>query len=137
MGQILTMVNDPIADMLTRLRNALTARKAEVDVPCTKVNLGIARVLRDEGYIQDFKTLDVAPARMIRAYLKYGPDGEKVITRIRRESRLSRRVYHGVNEIPRVQNGLGIAILTTSKGVLSDRECRRNRVGGELLCTVE
>lgn len=131
------MVNDPIADMLTRIRNSLRARKAEVDVPGTKVNLGIARVLRDEGYIQDFKPLDVAPRQFIRVYLKYGPDGEMVITGIRRESKLSRRVYHGVDELPRVRNGLGIAILTTSKGVLSDRECRRERTGGELLCTVE
>ena len=131
------MVNDPIADMLTRVRNALRARKAEVDVPGTKVNLGIARVLRDEGYVQDFKALDVAPRQLLRVYLKYGPDGEMVITGLRRESKLSRRVYRGVDEIPRVHNGLGIAILTTSKGILSDRECRRERTGGELLCTVE
>jgi len=131
------MVNDPIADMLTRIRNALKARKTRADVPCNKVNLGIARVLRDEGYIQDFKVLDTEPRREMRVFLKYGPDGEMVITGIRRVSKLSRRVYHGVDDIPRVRNGLGIAILMTSKGVLSDRECRRERVGGELLCVVE
>lgn len=131
------MVNDPIADMLTRIRNGLQARKAEVEVAGTKVTLGIARVLKDEGYILDYKSMEVPPRRLIRVYLKYGPDGEMVITRIRRESKLSRRLYRGVDEIPRVQNGLGVAILTTSKGVLSDRECRRQRVGGELLCTVE
>jgi len=130
-------VNDPIADMLTRIRNALKARKTEVEAAGTKTNLGIARVLRDEGYILDYKPVEVPPRRWVRVYLKYGPDGEMVISRIRRESKLGRRVYRGVDEIPRVQDGLGIAILTTSKGVMSDRECRRQRVGGELLCTVE
>lgn len=131
------MVNDPIADMLTRMRNALRARKAEVDVIATRINLGIARVLKDEGYIQDYKVVEAPPRRWIRLYLKYGPDGEMVVTSLRRESHLGRRVYRGVDEIPAVRNGLGIAILSTSKGVLSDRECRRQRVGGELLCTVE
>jgi small subunit ribosomal protein S8 len=131
------MVNDPIADMLTRIRNALRGRKAEVEVPGPRINLGIARVLKDEGYILDSKPVEVGPRRLLRVYLKYGPEGEMVITRLRRESRLSRRVYHGVDEIPRVRDGLGIAILSTSKGVLSDRECRRQRVGGELLCVVE
>ncbi|HUT34831.1 MAG TPA: 30S ribosomal protein S8 [Planctomycetota bacterium] len=131
------MVNDPIADMLTRIRNGLRSRKAEVEVPGPRINHGIARVLRDEGYILDYKPLEVGPQRLLRVYLKYGPDGEMVVTRIQRESRLSRRVYHGVDEIPRVRNGLGIAIVSTSKGVLSDRECRKQRVGGEVLCTVE
>ncbi|MBM4030215.1 MAG: 30S ribosomal protein S8 [Planctomycetes bacterium] len=130
------MVNDPISDMLTRVRNALKARKGEVEVLGTKPNVGVARVLKDEGYILDYKVLEVGPRRLLRVYLKYGPDGEMVITRLRRESKLSRRVYHGVADIPRVQNGLGVAILSTSKGILSDRECRRHRVGGELLCTV-
>mgnify|MGYP000097265630 CR=1 FL=1 len=130
------MVNDPIADMLTRMRNALRARKAEVEVPGTKVNIGIARVLRDEGYIADFKPMEAGPRRLLRVYLKYGPDGEMVVREIRRQSKLSRRVYRGVAEIPRVCNGLGIAILSTPRGILSDRECRRERVGGELLCTV-
>jgi len=131
------MVNDPIADMLTRVRNALAARKAEVEVPGPNINVGIARVLKDEGYILDYKAMEAGPRRLLRVYLKYGPDGEMVVTRLRRESRLSRRVYRGVAEIPRVQNGLGIAILSTSMGILSDRECRRHRVGGELLCSVE
>lgn len=131
------MVNDPIADMLTRVRNALRARKAETDVTATKVTLGIARVLKDEGYIQDYKVVEAPPRRWVRIYLKYGPHGEMVVTSLRRESKLGRRVYRGVDEIPRVQNGLGVAILSTSKGVLSDRECRRHRVGGELLCSVE
>ena len=131
------MMSDPIADMLTRIRNGLHRRKDAVDVLASKVNLGIARVLKDEGYVQDFKFMDVAAQGMIRVYLKYGPDGEMVIREITRRSKPSRRVYRGVGNLPRVLNGLGIVILSTPKGVLSDRECRRERVGGEVLCTVE
>lgn len=131
------MMSDPIADMLTRIRNGLHRRKDAVDVLASKVNLGIARVLKDEGYVQDFKFMDVTAQGMIRVYLKYGPDGEMVIREITRRSKPSRRVYRGVGNLPRVLNGLGIVILSTPKGVLSDRECRRERVGGEVLCTVE
>jgi small subunit ribosomal protein S8 len=130
------MMTDPIADMLTRIRNGLARRQAAVDVRASKVNLGIARVLKDEGYVSDFKVLDVGVQGAIRVYLKYGPEGEMVITEITRQSKPSRRIYRGVEEIPRVCNGLGIAVLSTPKGILSDRECRRERVGGELLCTV-
>lgn len=131
------MMTDPIADMLTRIRNALRTEKRTVEVPASKVNLGIARVLKDEGYVEDFRFLEVGPQGLVRVYLKYGPEGEMVITSLRRLSKPSRRVYRGVGELPRVRNGLGIAIVSTSKGVLSDRECRRERVGGEVLCTVE
>jgi len=131
------MMTDPIADMLTRIRNALRAEKQTVEVPASKVKLGIARVLKDEGYIRDFKFLDVGPQGILRIYLKYGPEGEMVITQLKRVSKPSRRVYRGVDELPRVRNGLGIAVVSTSKGILSDRECRRERVGGEVLCTVE
>jgi small subunit ribosomal protein S8 len=130
------MMTDPIADMLTRIRNALMVRKPTANVRASKVNLGIARVLKDEGYIEDFKFLETGPQGAIRIYLKYGPEGEMVITELKRESKPSRRVYRGVGEIPRVLAGLGIAILSTPKGILSDRECRRENVGGELLCTV-
>lgn len=130
------MMTDPISDMLTRVRNALGARKATVNVRASKMNLGIARVLKDEGYITDFKFMEVGPRGRIRVYLKYGPEGEMVITEITRQSKPSRRIYSGVAQIPRVRNGLGIAILSTPKGILSDRECRRERVGGELLCVV-
>jgi small subunit ribosomal protein S8 len=130
------MMTDPIADMLTRIRNGLLARKRDVEVDASKVNLGIARVLKDEGYVEDFKFLDVGVQGKIRVYLKYGPDGEMVITDIQRASKPSRRIYRGVDRIPRVRNGLGISIVSTSKGILSDRECRRERVGGEVLCTV-
>lgn len=131
------MMTDPIADMLTRIRNALRAEKQTVEVPASKVKLGIARVLKDEGYIRDFKFLEVGPQGILRIYLKYGPEGEMVITQLKRVSKPSRRVYCGVDELPRVRNGLGIAVVSTSKGILSDRECRRERVGGEILCTVE
>ena len=130
------MMTDPIADMLTRIRNALSVRRPSVDVRASKSNLGIARVLKSEGYIDDYKRMDTDVQGDIRVYLKYGPDDEDVITEIRRQSKPSRRVYRGVDDIPRVLNGLGIAILSTPKGVLSDRECRRERVGGELICTV-
>ena len=95
------------------------------------------RVLKDEGYISDFKVVDEGPHGFIRVYLKYGPEGEKVVTEITRVSKPSRRVYRGVEKLPRVRNGLGIAVVSTPKGILSDRECRRERVGGEVLCTVE
>ena len=130
------MMTDPIADMLTRIRNALAGHKPTTEVRASKVNLGIARALKDEGYIEDFKFLETGPQGMIRIYLKYGPEDEQVITKLQRASKPSRRVYTGVDKIPRVRNGLGIAILSTSKGILSDRECRRERVGGEVLCTV-
>jgi len=94
-------------------------------------------VLKDEGYINDFRLLDVGPQGILRIYLKYGPEGEMVITRIQRVSKPSRRVYRGVDDLPRVRNGLGIAVVSTSRGILSDRECRRERLGGEVLCTVE
>jgi len=131
------MMTDPIADMLTRIRNALRAEKQTVEIPASKVKVGIARVLKDEGYINDFRFLDVGPQGILRIYLKYGPEGEMVISRLQRVSKPSRRVYRGVDELPRVRNGLGIAVVSTSKGILSDRECRRERLGGEVLCTVE
>ena len=131
------MMQDLIADMLTRIRNGLHRRKTAVDVLACKVNLGIARVLKDEGYITDFKFVDEGPQGYIRVYLKYGPEDEMIVTAITRLSKPSRRVYRGVDDLPRVRNGLGIAVVSTPKGILSDRECRRERVGGEVLCTVE
>jgi small subunit ribosomal protein S8 len=130
------MMTDPIADMLTRIRNGLRVRKNAVDVRASKINLGIARVLKDEGYIRDFQVMATDAQGDIRVTLKYGPEGEKVIQEIKRASKPGRRLYRGVEDLPRVLGGLGISILSTPKGVLSDRECRRERVGGELLCTV-
>ncbi len=125
---------DTIADFLTRIRNALMVKKREVTAPYSKMKAEIARILMEEGFISNFQISD--DQRTIIVYLKYGPRGESVIRDLRRVSKPSRRVYVGWREIPKVKNGLGIAILSTSKGILSDREARRQRVGGELLCEV-
>lgn len=130
-------MNDPIADMLTRIRNALGARKKRVRIRRNKVCLGVARVLKEEGYIHDFLPVDDATGQgEIEIDLKYGELGEQVICSIQRESRPGRRVHRGVEDIGRVCDGLGISVLSTSRGVLSDRQCRKLRVGGEVLCTV-
>ena len=129
-------LSDPTADMLTRIRNALRARHETLNVPANKVCEGICRVLRDEGYIQDYRRIDDACQGQLRVYLKYGPVGEDVINHVERASRPGRRLYRGVADLPRVRGGLGIVVVSTSRGVLSDRECRDQNVGGEVLCTV-
>jgi len=129
-------LSDPIADMLTRVRNAYRARHETVNVPASKICEGVCRVLKSEGYIEDYTRLDQGPQGLLRIYLKYGPRGEDVILEIKRASRPGRRMYRGVGELPRPLNGLGVSIVSTSKGVLSDRECRDQNVGGEVLCTV-
>lgn len=129
-------VSDPIADMLTRVRNALRMRHNDVRVKRSRVCLGIAQVLKEEGYIRDFASIDDANQGEIRIELKYGDRGEQVLQGLRRFSKPGCRVYRGVEELPRVLDGLGIAVLSTSKGVMSDRQCRQQRVGGEVLCTV-
>jgi len=116
-------LSDPTADMLTRIRNALTGRHETLNVPANKVCEGICRVLRDEGYIKDYRRVEDARQGQLRIYLKYGPLG-------------GRRLYRGVADLPRVRGGLGIVVVSTSRGVLSDRECRDQKVGGEVLCTV-
>lgn len=128
--------SDPIADMLTRVRNALRMRHNDVRVKRSRVCLGIAQVLKEEGYIRDFASIDDANQGEIRIELKYGDRGEQVLQGLRRFSKPGCRVYRGVEELPRVLDGLGIAVLSTSKGVMSDRQCRQQRVGGEVLCTV-
>lgn len=128
---------DPIADMLTRIRNAARVRHKQVSIPSSKLKVGIARVLQEEGYINGYDVIEDNLQGILRIDLKYGPRGEDVIRRIQRESKPSRRVYRGVDDLPRVLDGLGIAIVSTPKGVLSDRQCREQKVGGELLCTVE
>jgi small subunit ribosomal protein S8 len=130
------MWSDPIADMLTRVRNAVRERKKQVKIPASKVKVGIAQVLKDEGYIADFDLIEDTKQGLLRVDLKYGPRGEDLLHSLRRESRSGRRVYVGVDDIPKVLDGIGIAILSTSQGILSDRVCRERRVGGELLCTV-
>jgi small subunit ribosomal protein S8 len=138
-------MTDPIADMLTRLRNAVTAKHPRVDVPASRLKMEIARILEDEGYIQGFKLVDEksadaakasAPRQLIRIFLKYGPRGEKVITGVERISRPGRRVYFRRNEVPAVLGGLGTSILTTSRGVMTGRAAQRAGVGGEVLCNV-
>ncbi len=130
------MLTDPIADMLTRIRNALAARHETVEMPASKMKDSVARVLRDEGFIEDYRVAGEPPHRLLKIYLKYGPLGEDVIQELKRVSKPGRRVYRGADELGYVHNGLGIWVVSTNDGVLSDRECRRLHVGGEVLCSV-
>jgi small subunit ribosomal protein S8 len=127
---------DPIADMLTRIRNANRVGRRLVLIPKSKICTGIAAVLREEGYIEEFDVVDDERQGQIRVKLKYSNTGEKVIHAIDRESKPGCRVYRKVDELPTVLNGMGIVVVSTSKGVMSDRKARENNVGGELLCTV-
>lgn len=134
-------MTDPIADMLARIRNATLARHTRVDVPASNLKLEIARILESEGYIHGFKLVEVQtprglPTKVLRLVLKYGPRGERVITGIERVSRPGRRVYFGRTDVPKVLGGLGVNILTTSRGVMTGREAVRAGVGGEVLCNV-
>ncbi len=129
--------SDPIADMLTRIRNANRIGKKRVRIKRNKVCLGLARVLKEEGFIEDYLSVDDAVGQgTIEVDLKFGPQGEKVIQDLQRASTPGRRLYRGVDQLQRVRDGLGIAVVSTSRGVLSDRQCRKERVGGEVLCTV-
>jgi small subunit ribosomal protein S8 len=130
------MTSDPIADMLTRIRNALAARHTKVDVPANKLKMDIARILKEEGYITNFKLAEEGVRRTIKIYLKYASDDNPVISRIERVSRPGCRVYVGRKEIPRVLGGLGINILTTARGVMTGRKAHMEGVGGEVLCRV-
>ena len=129
---------DPIADMLTRIRNANHVYKEKVDIPFSKLKLEIARILSEEGFIRNYKVVeDKGRPAWIRISLKYGDKRERVITAIERVSRSGRRVYSGKARIPKVIGGLGVAILSTSKGVLTDQQARQQGVGGEVLCLVQ
>jgi small subunit ribosomal protein S8 len=130
------MTADPIADMLTRVRNALSARHAKVDVPASRLKMEIARILKEEGYILNYKMTEDGAKRSIRIYLKYTPANAPVISRIERISRPGCRVYVASKEIPRILGGLGINILTTPKGVMTGSIARKEGVGGEVLCQV-
>jgi small subunit ribosomal protein S8 len=127
---------DPIADMLTRIRNANRVGRRYVQIPKSKICTGIAQVLKDEGYIDEFDVIDDERQGQIRVKLKYAINGDKVIHAIDRASKPGCRLYRGVGDLPKVLNGMGISIVSTSKGVMSDRKARENNVGGELLCTV-
>ncbi len=127
---------DPIADMLTRIRNATRVGRKMVMIPRSKICTGIAQVLQDEGYIESFDVVEDGNQGQLRVKLKYAINGDAVIHAIERQSKPGRRVYRKVNDLPNVLNGLGIAVVSTSKGVMSDRRAREQNVGGELLCTV-
>jgi len=129
-------LSDPISDMLTRVRNALVARHETVNVKASNICEGICRTLVEEGFISDYKRIEDGKQGLLRIYLKYGPQGEDVITEIKRVSRPGKRVYSGVEKLPQPLGGLGVAIVSTSSGVMSDRRCRREKIGGEVLCTV-
>jgi small subunit ribosomal protein S8 len=128
------MMTDPIADMLTRIRNAVRVERPHVQIPASKVKRGLAEVLKREGYIWDWEEVQAEPASELRIYLKYGPNGEKVIRHIKRVSKPGRRVYSGAADLRPILNGLGISIISTSRGVVSDREARQRKLGGEVLC---
>ena len=129
-------MTDTIADMLTRIRNALVAKHETVDVPASGMKLAIVKILQDEGYIKGFEEIEDGIVKTIRIKLKYGPNKQKVIVGIKRISRPGLRVYCRKDEIPKVLGGLGIAILSTSRGIMTDREARKQGVGGEVLAYV-
>jgi len=129
-------MTDPIADMITRIRNGVRARLPKIDVPASKLKVEIARILKNEGYVANYRFVDDGRQGTLRVFLKYGPGWERVITDLQRVSRPGCRIYCGKGEIPRVYGGLGINILSTSHGVMSGRDAARTGVGGEILCNV-
>lgn len=129
-------MTDPIADFLTRIRNANTAYKETVEIPASRVKRAIADILKEEGFIKDYEYVEDGKQGVIRIYLKYGPNKEKVITGLKRISKPGLRVYVGKEEVPRVLGGLGIAIISTSKGIMTDKMARKEGVGGEVICYV-
>ncbi|MCH7488376.1 MAG: 30S ribosomal protein S8 [Chloroflexi bacterium] len=129
-------MSDPIADMLTRIRNAVAVKHDYVNIPASKMKLSIAKVLKDEGFIRDFETFEEGPRRFVRVHLNYTGDREPLLTGLKRVSRPGLRVYVQKREIPRVFNGLGIAILSTPKGIMAGQQAWRQKIGGEVLCYV-
>ena len=129
-------MTDPIADLLTRIRNGQQARHDKVSVPGSKIKARIVEILKDEGFIADFSVVERQPQSVIEVTLKYGSDQRGAIVGIQRESKPGRRVYVGADAIPRIRNGLGVAILSTSKGLLPDHAARKRRIGGEFLCSI-
>ena len=129
-------MTDPIADFLTRIRNALTARQDRTDIPASKIKVAMVRILKDEGYIKNFKLIKDNKQGIIRVFLKYNDDNKPVIHGLKRVSKPSRRLYVGTEEIPPTLSGLGVTILSTSKGVMTDKEARRMNVGGEMVCSI-
>ena len=133
-------LSDPIADMLTRIRNAARSGHEAVNIRPSRICEGVAKVLKEEGYIEDYAAVGDDSGnpkdKLMRVYLRYGPNGEQIITELKRTSRPGQRIYSGAADVPQPMDGLGVAIVSTSKGVLSDRRCREENVGGEILCTV-
>jgi small subunit ribosomal protein S8 len=129
-------LTDPVADLLTRIRNAINARQQKMDVPASKLKTEIARILKEEGYIANFKATEEGGRKVLRLYMKYGSNNDAAITNVTRVSRPGCRVYVGHTEIPRVLGGLGINILTTPRGVMTGRQARKTGVGGEILCEI-
>lgn len=130
------MLTDPIADMLTRIRNANSARHEIVDIPASRIKVSIAEILKNEGYIKDFEILEDGVSKTIRIALKYINKKERVISGIRRISKPGLRIYVNSTELPKVLGGLGIAVISTSKGIMTDKKARENKVGGEVICYV-
>ena len=129
-------MTDPVSDLLTRIRNATSVRHDRMDVPASKMKLEIAKILKQEGYIRTFKMIEEGPQGTIRIYLKYADDGEPVMHGLRRVSRPGRRVYRGAGELGKVRNGLGVAVISTNRGVVTDEHARGLQVGGEVLCEI-
>ncbi len=129
-------MTDPISDMLTRIRNALMARKKTVVVPASRIKLEIARILKEEGYIEDYQYIDEKPQGKIEIVLKYDENKRPVIAGLRRVSKPGRRIYMGYRDLPKVLDGLGIAIVSTSQGIMTDYEARKRKIGGEVICEI-
>jgi small subunit ribosomal protein S8 len=129
-------MTDPISDLLTRIRNAYMAKHRKLEVPASKMKLAIVKILKEEGYVDGFDTIDEQPQGRIQIQLKYRPDGSRAITGLERVSKPGRRIYRGKSEIPSVLGGLGITILSTPKGVITGNECKKLGVGGEVLCNI-
>jgi small subunit ribosomal protein S8 len=132
----MSAVTDPIADMLTRVRNGIRARHPRVDMPSSKLKVELARILKEEGYIANFKVGEEGKKKVLKVFLRYGSDGGNAITTIDRISKPGRRVYVGASEVPRILGGLGVSIITTPREVMTDKAARKARVGGEVLCSV-
>ena len=132
----MAMVTDPVADLLTRIRNGSLAEHEKVDIPSSKLRVRLAEILKEEGFIKNFRLIEDKRQGVLRVYLKYGPGQERVISGLRRVSKPGKRLYVGADRIPTVLGGMGVAILSTPRGVLTDRESRKAKVGGEVLCYV-
>lgn len=129
-------LSDPISDLLTRIRNAHLAKHDRLDVPTSRLKVEVAKVLKDQGYIKNYRVIEAEPQGTLRVYLRYSPEGQPAISHLERVSKPGRRVYKGADDIPQVKNGLGIGIVSTSQGLMTDVQARDSRLGGEILAQV-